>query len=153
MIVFPRLAQLSVQLLIHLNVLFQMHVGLALQTATVKANIVFQFLLIMLVMNPLDTSTSDMFSTFSIADICLELQDKLGTSDCLLDSIPPSVGAGICGNGVKEGNEECDCGSDCANSSCCTTECKLKAGSVCADENDSCCSGCKLLVFRIFDSY
>lgn len=95
-------------------------------------------------MNPLDTSTLDLFSTFSINDICYEIQSS--GAACLLDSPPSTIGVGICGNGVKEGNEECDCGDDCATSSCCNSQCKLKNGSKCADENDSCCSKCQILV-------
>uniref|UniRef100_A0A8D2B4W1 Disintegrin and metalloproteinase domain-containing protein 1a-like n=1 Tax=Sciurus vulgaris TaxID=55149 RepID=A0A8D2B4W1_SCIVU len=46
-----------------------------------------------------------------------------------------------CGNGVIEQSEECDCGTQCQNSECCTTECKLKEGAQCS--NEPCCSGCK----------
>ena len=96
-------------------------------------------------MNPLDTSTSDLFSPYSIRDICLEIGDS--GSQCLLDNPPATVGEGICGNGVKEANEECDCGSECDSNPCCTTTCKLKSGARCSDENDSCCLNCQIRVF------
>jgi hypothetical protein len=96
-------------------------------------------------MNPLDTSSSNLFSDYSINDICLEIGNS--GSGCLLDEPPQALIAGICGNGVKEGHEECDCGSACAQNQCCTSECKLKPGARCSDDNDSCCSNCQIMVF------
>ena len=51
---------------------------------------------------------------------------------------PPLLAAGEnqCGNGLVEGDEPCDCGSDdqaeCdMNDNCCTTNCTLKPGNDC----------------------
>ena len=53
----------------------------------------------------------------------------------------------ICGNGIKEGDEECDCGTpeECANNPCCLPNCKLKVGATCNDGNGGCCRGCKIV--------
>ncbi|RIB06541.1 Metallo-peptidase family M12-domain-containing protein [Gigaspora rosea] len=51
--------------------------------------------------------------------------------------------ASMCGNGLKEPGEECDCGTDCATDPCCNgATCKLKNGSQCDDMNDLCCRNC-----------
>uniref|UniRef100_A0A8C2UL44 Disintegrin and metalloproteinase domain-containing protein 32-like n=2 Tax=Chinchilla lanigera TaxID=34839 RepID=A0A8C2UL44_CHILA len=50
----------------------------------------------------------------------------------------------ICGNGIKEGKEACDCGTllQCGLKSCCDPEkCTVKPGSECAD--GPCCKECK----------
>ncbi len=49
--------------------------------------------------------------------------------------------ASICGNGIVEGIEECDCGSDCAKDICCTDQCK-RANSTyqCSPSQGSCCN-------------
>ncbi|CAI4220917.1 unnamed protein product, partial [Auanema sp. JU1783] len=44
----------------------------------------------------------------------------------------------VCGNGVVEGQEECDCGQkDCPNKCCDGSTCKLKEGAFCAE--GACC--------------
>ncbi|KAJ1674512.1 hypothetical protein EV182_003132 [Spiromyces aspiralis] len=53
----------------------------------------------------------------------------------------------MCGNGIKEGDEECDCGTgdECDNDPCCDSKtCKLKNGAKCSDFNDLCCSNCQM---------
>ncbi|XP_062038805.1 disintegrin and metalloproteinase domain-containing protein 1a-like [Lepus europaeus] len=48
---------------------------------------------------------------------------------------------GNCGNGVVDSGEQCDCGSACAHSKCCDSECKLKAPAAC--DIGPCCVDCK----------
>jgi hypothetical protein len=50
---------------------------------------------------------------------------------------------GICGDGIKDPGEECDCGKNCDKDECCTKECKLRLGASCSDNNDKCCKKCQ----------
>ncbi|KAJ3078816.1 hypothetical protein HK102_004222, partial [Quaeritorhiza haematococci] len=94
-------------------------------------------------MHPTDNSKQDAFSPCSVRAIC-GWYPRLGT--CLKEpNALRTITTGICGNGVREGNEQCDCGSQCANDPCCEgTTCKLKPGAVCDERNDECCQGCRL---------
>lgn len=51
----------------------------------------------------------------------------------------------VCGNGILEEGEECDCGTEeeCKGNPCCSFGCKLKDGAVCSDENEPCCAKCQ----------
>ncbi|KAF9110316.1 hypothetical protein BGX27_006498 [Mortierella sp. AM989] len=100
------------------------------------------------IMNPSESVATKLFSPCSIKTICSVIASPLG--QCLK---PPGTRstqnseANICGNGIKETGEECDCGSpaDCAKDPCCDgATCKLKNGAICDDLNDSCCQNCKL---------
>lgn len=116
-----------------------------------------------------------LFSACSIADICGKLT-YLGS--CLIEeggglqqarfiglskgakldpvkssSVPlkmPNLIA-VCGNGIREADEECDCGDQCESDNCCGDDCKFKAGSACSDFNDPCCRGCQLI--PAFENY
>ncbi|POG62407.1 hypothetical protein GLOIN_2v1485446 [Rhizophagus irregularis DAOM 181602=DAOM 197198] len=95
-------------------------------------------------MNPTSNVVTDQFSPCSITDICQALPNIGG---CLEDPGTKSIlSQSMCGNGLKEDNEECDCGTsdDCANDPCCDgATCKLKSNAVCADKNDMCCRNCQ----------
>ncbi|KAG0329085.1 hypothetical protein BGZ99_003469 [Dissophora globulifera] len=102
----------------------------------------------MYIMNPSESTPTKVFSPCSIKAICGTIKSSSG--QCLK---PPGTRttqnseANICGNGLKETGEECDCGSadDCAKDPCCDgTTCKLKTGAVCDDLNDDCCLNCQL---------
>ncbi|KAF9112862.1 hypothetical protein BGX27_002663 [Mortierella sp. AM989] len=99
------------------------------------------------IMNPSEQTTTRAFSPCSIRNICSTIQ-SLG--QCLQ---PPgtrqtqSSEVNICGNGIKETGEDCDCGSpeECAVDPCCDgATCKFKGGAVCDDTNDDCCQNCQL---------
>ncbi|KAJ3325289.1 hypothetical protein HDU76_013212 [Blyttiomyces sp. JEL0837] len=98
-------------------------------------------------MHPTDNAATSLFSPSSITDICANLQNS-AKNQCLQSSADLKlISANICGNGVKEGNEQCDCGdaTSCQKDPCCDgTTCKLKTGAVCDDLNDDCCSKCQL---------
>ncbi|KAF9434891.1 hypothetical protein BGZ76_007252, partial [Entomortierella beljakovae] len=100
------------------------------------------------IMNPSESTATKLFSPCSIKTICTTISSSTGS--CLK---PPGTrdiqnsGSNICGNGIKETGEECDCGSaeDCAKDPCCDgATCKLKNGAICDDLNDSCCQNCQL---------
>uniref|UniRef100_A0A8V5HE93 Uncharacterized protein n=1 Tax=Melopsittacus undulatus TaxID=13146 RepID=A0A8V5HE93_MELUD len=85
------------------------------------------------------------FSTCSIRDFEAFLRHGGGT--CLFSrpllTGPSSQRAAICGNGIVEPGEQCDCGADkdCLKDKCCTAGCQLKPGAKCS--SGSCCSACQ----------
>ena len=61
---------------------------------------------------------------------------------CLVINSPSK--AGVCGNGIIESNEDCDCGTieDCISTCCNPYNCKFKSGAVC--DSGPCCIECQL---------
>jgi len=51
----------------------------------------------------------------------------------------------ICGNGLWEDGEECDCGYSCSTDKFCDSTCKLREGFQCSDTNTKCCSNGKII--------
>ncbi|PIA14045.1 zincin, partial [Coemansia reversa NRRL 1564] len=98
------------------------------------------------IMNPTSPVSSDDFSPCSVKNMCATIASA-GVK-CLQDSGKRNtLSVGMCGNGIKEKGEECDCGTsdECKNDPCCdASTCKLRNGAQCADTNDLCCSGCKV---------
>ncbi|KAJ1949409.1 hypothetical protein FBU59_001157, partial [Linderina macrospora] len=98
------------------------------------------------IMNPTSPVTSDDFSPCSIRNICKTI--KSAGVQCLQDPGGRStLATAMCGNGIKEQGEECDCGTSeaCKNDPCCdASTCKLKQGAKCADINDLCCDKCQI---------
>ncbi|KAJ2726450.1 hypothetical protein GGI07_000588 [Coemansia sp. Benny D115] len=99
------------------------------------------------IMNPTSPVSSDDFSPCSIRNMCATI--KTTGIKCLQDPGKRStLSSNMCGNGIKEKGEECDCGTsdECKNDPCCdASTCKLKAGAQCADANDLCCKQCKIV--------
>ncbi|XP_053135869.1 disintegrin and metalloproteinase domain-containing protein 9-like [Hemicordylus capensis] len=63
-----------------------------------------------------------------------------------LDNIPQPIRIltpSVCGNGIVEGREECDCGDEpqCKRESCCLSDCTVAPGAECTTE--ACCKHCK----------
>ncbi|TMS12781.1 Disintegrin and metalloproteinase domain-containing protein 10 [Larimichthys crocea] len=88
-----------------------------------------------------DKHNNNKFSICSIRNISAVLTKK--RDDCFVESGQP-----ICGNGLVEGEEQCDCGySDQCKDACCYDanevegkKCKLKPGKICSPSQGPCCT-------------
>lgn len=88
-----------------------------------------------------DKLNNNKFSVCSIKNISQVLEKKRGS--CFVESGQP-----ICGNGLVEPGEQCDCGySDQCKDDCCydanqpdNKKCKLKPGKVCSPSQGPCCT-------------
>lgn len=83
------------------------------------------------IMNPSESGGATSFSPNSQMQMC---QRSQVTGSCLV--LPGGLtvlNSGICGNGIVEGNEQCDCGGteNCAGNKCCYSNCTLTPGSQC----------------------
>ncbi|KAJ3066635.1 hypothetical protein HDU98_010067 [Podochytrium sp. JEL0797] len=97
-------------------------------------------------MHPTDNAISSNFSACSVKDICNTLQDPSRYSCLQPPGALQALTTNICGNGVKEAGEDCDCGGpDCGKTDpCCNgATCKFTPFSVCDDTNDDCCTQCQ----------
>ena len=71
-----------------------------------------------------------------------------GGDSCLFNTPTTIVGDPVCGNGILEENEECDCGSpaECTNPCCDAATCLPVTGAECA--SGACCtSQCSLALY------
>uniref|UniRef100_A0A8C2HWD0 Disintegrin and metalloproteinase domain-containing protein 10 n=1 Tax=Cyprinus carpio TaxID=7962 RepID=A0A8C2HWD0_CYPCA len=88
-----------------------------------------------------DKLNNNKFSVCSVKNISQVLEKKRGS--CFVESGQP-----ICGNGLVEPGEECDCGySDQCKDECCydanqpdNRKCKLKPNKVCSPSQGPCCT-------------
>ncbi|XP_048584529.1 uncharacterized protein LOC5514577 [Nematostella vectensis] len=75
------------------------------------------------------------------------MESLKNVNDKCLYNVPTQAINAQCGNGIREGDEECDCGSPemCeAKDRCCEPHgCRLKRHAVCSDLHHSCCSNCQ----------
>ncbi|PVU85595.1 hypothetical protein BB559_006922 [Furculomyces boomerangus] len=99
------------------------------------------------IMNPSSPVATDNFSPCSIKSICSVIGSQ-GVS-CLSDpGTKPTLGTAMCGNGILEQGEECDCGTpeECKDNKCCDgSTCKLLPGAKCLDSNSMCCKDCQIM--------
>jgi len=99
------------------------------------------------IMNPSTAQGITRFSACSIGNICSALGRNSVKSGCLSNNRNVGTITGqTCGNGIVEGDEQCDCGGSagCGTNRCCDpTTCKFRANAVCDDSNEDCCRGCQ----------
>jgi hypothetical protein len=99
------------------------------------------------IMNPSTAQGITKFSPCSIGNICSALKRNSVESSCLTNNRDVTTITGQkCGNGIVEGDEQCDCGgkAGCGNNNCCDpTTCKFKTNAVCDDSNEDCCKDCQ----------
>ena len=99
------------------------------------------------IMNPSTAQGITRFSPCSIGNICTALRRNSVESSCLTYNRGiTTIGNPVCGNGIVEEGEECDCGgtSQCGDNACCdASTCKFKTGAVCDDSNEDCCRDCQ----------
>ncbi|KAI8869307.1 zincin, partial [Ramicandelaber brevisporus] len=97
-------------------------------------------------MNPASGLPASQFSQCSSKQICSTI--TVAGARCLKNPGDRRlIETGICGNGIKEAGEDCDCGlpDQCKNPDCCDPNtCKFKPGAQCSDDNDMCCDKCKI---------
>lgn len=99
------------------------------------------------IMNPSTANGITRFSACSIGNICSALGRNSVKSNCLTNNRDVTTITGQrCGNGIVEGDEQCDCGGEqqCGNNSCCDpTTCRFRNNAVCDDSNEDCCRNCQ----------
>ncbi|CAA9960203.1 hypothetical protein CFE70_003648 [Pyrenophora teres f. teres 0-1] len=99
------------------------------------------------IMNPSTSPGISRFSPCSIGNICSALGRNSVKSQCLTNNRDVTLLTGqTCGNGIVEGDEECDCGgtTGCKGNRCCNpTTCKFINNAVCDDSNEDCCRNCQ----------
>jgi hypothetical protein len=99
-------------------------------------------------MNPSTGDNIKLFSPCSVGNICSAMGVNSVKSSCLSNNRGVTLFSGqTCGNGIVEGDEECDCGGKdgCGTNACCNpTTCKFEKDAVCDDSNEDCCKNCKL---------
>lgn len=100
------------------------------------------------IMNPSTGEDITRFSACSIGNICSAMGVNSVKSSCLSDNRGVTLISGqTCGNGIVEGDEECDCGGadGCGANECCNpTTCRFENDAVCDDSNEDCCRNCQL---------
>ncbi|XP_064381909.1 zinc metalloproteinase-disintegrin-like EoMP06 isoform X2 [Halichondria panicea] len=70
-----------------------------------------------------------------------------GLNSCLFNEPAAILGEGVCGNGLRETGEVCDCGTPeiCTDPCCNATSCQLIDGAECF--SGSCCDSCQLRLY------
>ncbi|KAF2865316.1 Metallo-peptidase family M12-domain-containing protein [Massariosphaeria phaeospora] len=99
------------------------------------------------IMNPSTAQGITLFSACSIGNICSALGRNSVKSSCLSNNRGVTTVSGQrCGNGIVEGDEQCDCGGTqgCGDNQCCDpTTCRFRETAVCDDSNEDCCNNCQ----------
>ncbi|KAL8946611.1 MAG: hypothetical protein Q9222_007014 [Ikaeria aurantiellina] len=99
------------------------------------------------IMNPSTGQGIQQFSQCTLGNVCSAILRNSVKTNCLTDNRDvPTISGQQCGNGIVEGDEDCDCGgtAGCGDNPCCdATTCKFKNNAVCDDSNEACCESCQ----------
>ncbi|KAF2748940.1 zincin, partial [Sporormia fimetaria CBS 119925] len=99
------------------------------------------------IMNPSTAQGINEFSACTVGNICSALGRNSVKSNCFTNNRNVLTVTGqTCGNGIVEGDEECDCGGPegCGDNQCCDPgTCRFRNNAVCDDSNEDCCRGCQ----------
>ncbi|KAL8681259.1 MAG: hypothetical protein Q9186_002637 [Xanthomendoza sp. 1 TL-2023] len=99
------------------------------------------------IMNPSTGQGISAFSECTVGNVCSAIGRNSVKTTCLTDNKGvPTISGHQCGNGIVEGDEQCDCGGEagCGDNACCDAKtCRFKAPAVCDDSNEACCKGCQ----------
>ena len=87
------------------------------------------------------------WSTCSISDLNEGYNDR-NLDRCLFNEPSTTVGDPVCGNGIRERDEVCDCGSaiECTDPCCNASTCQLASGAQCSD-GPCCNSTCQFVSY------
>ncbi|OAA67179.1 metalloprotease [Niveomyces insectorum RCEF 264] len=101
------------------------------------------------IMNPSTGSGITQFSACTVGNICSAMGRNSVRPVCLSNNKNVVTATGsVCGNGIVEEGEQCDCGGTegCGSNTCCDpTTCKFTTNALCDPANDECCtSSCQL---------
>ncbi|KAI1110031.1 zinc metalloprotease mde10 [Nemania sp. NC0429] len=96
------------------------------------------------IMNPSTGPSLMQFSPCSVGNICSAMGRNSVNAVCLSDNKNiVTISNSLCGNGIVEQGEDCDCGGDsgCQGNPCCNPKtCKFTPSSVCDPSNEDCCT-------------
>lgn len=99
------------------------------------------------IMNPYTSASITTFSPCTVGNICSAIRLNSVNTTCLVANKGIiTISKAVCGNGIVEEGEECDCGGTtaCGDNTCCdATTCKFINNAVCDDSNEDCCTGCQ----------
>lgn len=96
------------------------------------------------IMNPRSNRRHESFSPCTIGSVCNAIGRELVDTSCLVsEENAPDINDSVCGNGIVEAGEACDCGGEgCSEDSCCDPDtCQLRSGAECDPAADGCCTG------------
>ncbi|KAF8252160.1 hypothetical protein K440DRAFT_594442 [Wilcoxina mikolae CBS 423.85] len=105
------------------------------------------------IMNPSTSDSIQTFSPCSIGNVCSAIGRRSVDTTCLTSNRGVTIiTERVCGNGIVEDGEDCDCGgtAGCGSNACCNpTTCKFVDKAVCDDSNEDCCKGCQFASSKI----
>lgn len=96
------------------------------------------------IMSPAVNTRISEFSPCSIGQICSAMGRNVVRTACLSGNEDvPTISDQLCGNGVVDEGEDCDCGGEegCGDNACCDpSTCRFTSGSTCDPSTQRCCT-------------